>query len=199
MRRFAAIMLVVLLLASVALAEGVDAVNAYVAQQGYKAMSVKNKSKLSGCWFATDAAGDTLQWSDNSRMYTVTAKAGSDLMRLYGELVEMSDWDSCSFSADGKVQFAFNAPEVDAVKSYKTLRNYARYVGEYIDENAPSQPAKAGKTGRQTYVLNKGSKKFHTSDCPFSYRIKKENKDTYKGSREDLIEMGYEPCKKCNP
>ena len=50
-----------------------------------------------------------------------------------------------------------------------------------------------------TYILNTNNKKFHKEDCSSVKDMKEKNKETYKGSREDLISQGYEPCGRCNP
>lgn len=49
------------------------------------------------------------------------------------------------------------------------------------------------------YVLNTKTKKFHNSECRYASDIKDEYKETYTGSKESLIDMGYVPCKSCNP
>lgn len=49
------------------------------------------------------------------------------------------------------------------------------------------------------FVLNTNSKKFHKPSCSSISQIKEGNKEVYKGSRDDLISQGYDPCKKCNP
>ncbi len=50
-----------------------------------------------------------------------------------------------------------------------------------------------------TYVLNTNSMKFHLPTCPGVSDISEHNKSEYTGSRDDLLEMGYSPCKTCNP
>ena len=50
-----------------------------------------------------------------------------------------------------------------------------------------------------TYIVNTNSKKFHRQDCKYAKDIGKDNKKTYTGSRQNLIENGYEPCKNCKP
>ena len=51
----------------------------------------------------------------------------------------------------------------------------------------------------QNYVLNTNTHKFHTQNCESVRDIADSNKEVYTGYREDLINMGYEPCKKCKP
>lgn len=50
-----------------------------------------------------------------------------------------------------------------------------------------------------TYILNINNQKFHLPDCSSVDKIKSENKQTYTGSRSDLIANGYTPCGSCKP
>lgn len=49
------------------------------------------------------------------------------------------------------------------------------------------------------YIVNKKSKKFHFPDCYSVSTMADKNKIYYNGSREELTEQDYEPCKKCCP
>lgn len=49
------------------------------------------------------------------------------------------------------------------------------------------------------YVLNTNTHKFHKGNCESVRDIAGINKEVYTGNREDLINMGYEPCKRCKP
>lgn len=49
------------------------------------------------------------------------------------------------------------------------------------------------------YVLNTNTHKFHKENCESVRDIAGSNKEVYAGNREDLINMGYEPCKRCKP
>ena len=69
---------------------------------------------------------------------------------------------------------------------------------------APSDSASdansgAAEAGEETYILNTSSMKFHDPDCTGAASIKEENRQSYTGSREDLIAEGYAPCGQCNP
>lgn len=50
-----------------------------------------------------------------------------------------------------------------------------------------------------SYILNTNNKKFHDPDCSSVDDMKDENKKEYEGTREELIEDGYEPCGRCKP
>lgn len=49
------------------------------------------------------------------------------------------------------------------------------------------------------YVINKNTKKFHYTWCSSVNDIKSSNRWNYSGMRDDVVAMGYSPCKKCNP
>lgn len=51
----------------------------------------------------------------------------------------------------------------------------------------------------QEYILNTNSFKFHLPTCSSVEQIADHNKENYQGSRQDLINQGYQPCKQCNP
>lgn len=52
---------------------------------------------------------------------------------------------------------------------------------------------------KQQYILNTNTRKFHYPDCKSVKQMKEKNKKPYTGTREEIIEMGYVPCKNCNP
>lgn len=49
------------------------------------------------------------------------------------------------------------------------------------------------------YVLNTNTGKFHKPSCGSVKDIKDSNRRDYTGTREEVIDMGYEPCSRCNP
>nr|MCR5157342.1 hypothetical protein [Butyrivibrio sp.] len=48
-------------------------------------------------------------------------------------------------------------------------------------------------------IANKNTKKFHYPSCSSVSDMKEKNKWYFEGSRDELIEKGYKPCKRCNP
>lgn len=50
-----------------------------------------------------------------------------------------------------------------------------------------------------TYVLNTNSHKFHLPSCSSVDQMSEKNKRVFVGSREEVIQMGYEPCQNCHP
>ncbi len=57
----------------------------------------------------------------------------------------------------------------------------------------------AASVSTTTYVLNTNTMKFHRPTCRYVSQIHDENRWDYTGSRADIIAMGYEPCKVCDP
>lgn len=49
------------------------------------------------------------------------------------------------------------------------------------------------------YILNKSTKKFHHTWCSSVNNMKKSNTKEFTGTRDEVIDMGYVPCKRCNP
>lgn len=56
-----------------------------------------------------------------------------------------------------------------------------------------------GAAEPQHYVLNTGSKRFHLPDCSSVGDMKKENREDFTGSRDELIARGFKPCGRCHP
>jgi DNA-entry nuclease len=53
--------------------------------------------------------------------------------------------------------------------------------------------------GEWKYVVNVNSMKFHLPGCQSVVKMSRKNMQGFNGTREELIEMGYTPCKNCNP
>lgn len=52
---------------------------------------------------------------------------------------------------------------------------------------------------RRNYVLNTNTKKFHYPDCRSVKQMKDKNRKDYYGTRTEVINQGYVPCKNCDP
>lgn len=49
------------------------------------------------------------------------------------------------------------------------------------------------------YVLNMNTMKFHHTWCKSVKDIKPSNRKDYTGTRDEVLSMGYVPCKNCDP
>lgn len=75
-------------------------------------------------------------------------------------------------------------------------------------QNNSVTPGNTSGSGGQTapqpaneasYVLNTSTHKFHKPGCGEVNKIHAENRKDVSGNRNDIINQGYTPCKKCNP
>ena len=71
--------------------------------------------------------------------------------------------------------------------------------GEEVTRSVPTTDTTVQSTKSSSYVANKNTKKFHIPSCGSVSDMKEKNKLYYDGTREELINQGYEPCKRCNP
>jgi len=78
--------------------------------------------------------------------------------------------------------------------------NYATGDSMIISDESPfTKNVYVGSDSNYNYVLNSNTKRFHLPTCTSVYDIKSKNIKYYEGNRENLINMGYIPCKACNP
>jgi len=67
-----------------------------------------------------------------------------------------------------------------------------------ISEREPAQPPAKTAVTKYLYVASKNSKVFHKSTCMWAQKIAPKNLVRYK-TREDAINAGKRPCKRCEP
>lgn len=67
------------------------------------------------------------------------------------------------------------------------------------EESSSSQLSQVSATEEEHYILNTKSQKFHLPECSSVDDMSESNKKEYYGTREELIEQGYEPCGNCHP
>lgn len=71
--------------------------------------------------------------------------------------------------------------------------------GEKRSGAASEKSTQAAKTEAAEYVINTNTGKFHKPSCHSVSDMKASNRQSYKGSRNDLVKQGYEPCGNCRP
>ncbi len=133
---------------------------------------------------------DYIKETDNHVLYRVTPVFENQELVARG--VQMEAW-SVEDKGDGicyNVYVYNNQPGVAI--DYATGKS--EEMGEEFSQQGESSQATEGD-----YILNTSSRKFHLPDCPSVDKIKEKNKEEYHGSREDLMEQGYEPCQSCHP
>ena len=133
---------------------------------------------------------DYIKETDNHVLYRVTPVFENQELVARG--VQMEAW-SVEDKGDGicyNVYVYNNQPGVAI--------DYATGKSEEMGEES-SQQGESSQATEGDYILNTSSRKFHLPDCPSVDKIKEKNKEEYHGSREDLMEQGYEPCQSCHP
>ncbi len=78
-----------------------------------------------------------------------------------------------------------------------TFRSGDEVLGEF-SANTQTQTQPTATEAVYSYVGNKNSKVFHSSDCSSVENTKDKNK-VYFNTRDDAVNKGYTPCKACNP
>ena len=112
--------------------------------------------------------------------------AGAIIYRtdLQGNIICYSDGNLLTFETER------DAPEDG--NSDETAWNWGTPVEDGQEDFVPDE------TGEAPYIGNKNSKKLHYADCPSVDDMKDKNKVEFY-SRDEAINQGYEPCKRCNP
>lgn len=159
---------------------------------------------------------DYVKNTGNHVLYRVTPIFDGDNLLADGVLME-----AYSVEDDGEgicfCVFAYNVQPGIGI-DYATGDNWAEGSETYQSTAAPvavETPAPQPETDtavqitpessvsqesrETTYVLNTNTKKFHYPTCSSVDDMKEKNKQIYTGSREEVINMGYVPCKRCNP
>ena len=137
---------------------------------------------------------DYIHETDNHVLYRVTPIfEGEDLVasgvQMEAESVE-DDGAGICFNV-----YVYNVqPQITI--NYATGENWE---SEEADDIEISDIKTGGDENGQTYILNENTKKFHDPGCSGADDIKKKNKREFTGTRDELIEDGYEPCGRCKP
>lgn len=159
---------------------------------------------------------DYVKNTGNHVLYRVTPIFDSDNLLADGVLMEAYSVEDAGEGISFCV-FAYNVQPGIGI-DYATGDNWAEGSGTYqstvasvAEETPVPQPetdtavqitpeSSVSQESRETtYVLNTNTKKFHYPTCSSVDDMKEKNKQIYTGSRDEVINMGYVPCKRCNP
>ncbi len=135
---------------------------------------------------------DYVQETGNHVLYRVTPVFEGDELVARGVHVEAESVEDDGAGVSFNV-FCYNVQpgiEID----YETGESW----------RAPSSDGQAedGETSSAdevTYILNVNTGRFHRPDCSSVDDMSARNKREYTGTRDELIDQGYEPCSRCNP
>lgn len=136
---------------------------------------------------------DYIKETNNHVLYRVTPVFSGDNLVASGVQMEA---ESVEDNGDGILfnVYCFNAQPGIAI-DYATGDSHQ---DDSIVADA-SKSTTAAEANVQTYVLNTNTKKFHKESCNSAKSMDASNKKIYTGSRQELIDMGYEACGVCKP
>lgn len=153
---------------------------------------------------------DYIKETGNHVLYRVTPMFDGDDLVAKGVLMEAK---SVEDNGDGVLfcVFAYNV-QPGVTIDYATGDSYADGTdsneaasksvestqGPVVETTATPEPTTDDTPQGTTYILNTNTKKFHYPSCSSVKQMKDANKETYTGSRDDVVAKGYTPCKKCN-
>jgi len=136
---------------------------------------------------------DYIKETNNHVLYRVTPVFSGDNLVASGVHMEA---ESVEDNGDGILfnVYCFNAQPGIAI-DYATGNSHQ-------DDSVVADASKsttAAEANVQTYILNTNTKKFHKESCNSAKSMDASNKKIYTGSRQEIIDMGYEACGVCKP
>ena len=121
---------------------------------------------------------------------------------IYGDIHCVSDGKTVTFDVEKN-------GDVDAYTAPGGYNNYLySLTGAETEETAASdtvpdktapESGQTAETGTAAYIANTNTMKFHRPGCPSVSDISEHNRMYFEGTRQELINMGYAPCRRCNP
>ena len=86
---------------------------------------------------------------------------------------------------------------ITAGKSWEEDKSDSSNEAKNSEKKTQETQKKQQKTHK--YVLNTNTKKFHYPSCSSVKQMKAKNKKVVEKTRSAVLDMGYDPCKRCNP
>lgn len=145
---------------------------------------------ISGMLPFENQVADYIKQTDNHVLYRVTPHFRADELLAYGVQIEAASFEDYGEELSFNV-FCYN---VQPGVSIDYADGESRAASE--TEDTAAQPSVTDGT---EYVLNRGTMKFHYPTCASVKDITPKHRTLYTGSRAELLNLGYEPCLRCNP
>lgn len=112
---------------------------------------------------------------------------------LHGDIVAVSDGKTVTFTTDK------TASEEEIFTAGSIVETTTPPTEAPTDPPALTTTEEVVTPVGSNYVVNTNTGKFHETWCSSADRIKDSNRWDYTGTRDELIAMGYDPCKNCSP
>lgn len=145
---------------------------------------------------------DYVKETGNHVQYRVTPIYEGNNLVASGVLMEAKSVEDAGDGILFNVYCYNNQPGVEinytTGESHESGMNTAS-ASQEAKPSVDTNPSASTTQTETTYILNTNTKKFHRPDCSNVSRISNANKGEFTGSREELMQQGYEACKNCNP
>ena len=145
-----------------------------------------------------DMVADYVKETGNHVMYRVTPIYDGDSLVASGVLMEGLSVEDGGAGITFCI-YAYNVQPGITI-NYKT--GESAKTGDPLPDSSEDEVGDSdigAEVGKQTYVINKSSGKFHKESCSGAKDIKEENRETVESTRDELIDEGYSPCGTCKP
>ena len=106
-----------------------------------------------------------------------------------------------SDNTESHAQITINLPTDNTVNGYrenKSASEMPRIIAAEDVKTGSLEQSAANPNNSAEYIGNSNSRVFHKTSCGSANTMKEENKVFFK-NREEAINTGYSPCKRCKP
>ena len=146
-----------------------------------------------------DMVADYVKETNNHVLYRVTPVYKGDNLVASGVIMEGYSVEDHGEGISFHV-YCYNVQPGITIDYSTGDSEISKTADKDITKNIITEKNKTNpSTGNVQYILNLNSHKFHYPDCNSVKVMSESNKGIYTGTREDLIEQGYEPCGSCKP
>lgn len=121
---------------------------------------------------------------------------------LQGDITVTSDGTTVSFSTAKEAteeEIMTSAEEAARIEKAEADRKAQAETKQKQQENDNTDNSVQASPVGMDYVLNTNTKKFHYPSCRSVKQMKAKNTTYFTGTRDEVIEKGYEPCGNCHP
>ena len=158
---------------------------------------------------ANGNTAEKIEWDSDGSKYDFKTSDGTTFTRIY--LDEAASELSKRERITNPAVVELTKPYTVEGKNYTHLKNISSSSGQSYSSSSSTQtlvPTDTSPVQSQTapqrsnalqYVLNTNTHKFHYPNCKSVKQMKSSNRWDYTGTRDEIISMGYVPCKNCNP
>ena len=114
---------------------------------------------------------------------------------LQGDVICTSDGKTVSFSVARNA----DADTLASVGPNSTQSGGNTGTTQPEQTDTPSQEEPTNAPVGTDYILNTNTHKFHYPGCSSVKQMAEKNKQSFTGTRDEVIAMGYDPCGRCHP